>query len=169
MRYAFFDADGRVLTAHNDVAVDKLPAEAVMLTAEQWDRRFDLRLVDGKLIGDPLPLDVEALRAGVLARFPGWEQAERAAGIDHAGHSWLTTPAALQDIRDVLLAGAVPGGQWVTADRQVVPLDFAGLQALWQAITARGAAIYRRRLEMEVEISTMDAEQLAAFVPGWPA
>ncbi|WP_444543436.1 hypothetical protein [Laribacter hongkongensis] len=44
-----------------------------------------------------------------------WRKSERAAGIEHASYRWLTTPSALQDIRDVLLAGAVPGDQWVTA------------------------------------------------------
>ncbi len=116
----------------------------------------------------PLPT-IQALRAKAVATLPAWEQTERAAGIDHNGHRWLTTPTALQDIRDVLLAGAVPGEQWVTADRQVVPMTMPELQVQWQAITARGAAIYRRRLEMEAEIEAMDAEQLAAFVPGWPA
>ncbi|ACO74617.1 hypothetical protein LHK_01631 [Laribacter hongkongensis HLHK9] len=120
----------------------------------------------------PLPADVstnDALRDRALEQFPAWEKAERAAGIEHAGRRWLTTTAALQDIRDVLLAGAVPGEQWVTADRQIVPMTFAGLQSLWQAITARGAQIYQRRLEMEQQIADMSREQLEAFVPGWPA
>ena len=99
---------------------------------------------------------------------PHWENSERAAGIKHAGQRWLTTSAALQDIRDVLLAGAVPGEQWVTADRQIVSMTFTELQSLWQAITARGAQIYQRRLEMEQQIADMSREQLEAFVPGWP-
>ena len=108
---------------------------------------------------------LQAQRDAALATLPSWEQAERAAGIDHAGQRWLTTPAALQDIRDVLLAGAVPDEQWVTADRQVLPMTLPGLQALWQAVTARGATIYRRRLAMEAEIETMDVEQLQTFAP----
>lgn len=103
-----------------------------------------------------------------MQRVENWELTERAAGIEYAGHRWLTTPLALQDIRDVLLAGAVPGEQWVTADRQIVPMTLAGLQSLWQAITARGAQIYQRRLEMEQQIADMSREQLEAFVPGWP-
>lgn len=71
-------------------------------------------------------------------------------------------------VRDVLLAGVVPGEQWVTADRQIVPMTLPELQSLWQAITARGAAIYQHRLEMEQQIAGMDREQLEAFQPGWP-
>ena len=118
------------------------------------------------LAPEPEPLD--ALRDRALSSLPAWEKSERAAGIEHAGQRWLTTSAALQDIRDVLLAGAVPGEQWVTADRQIVPMTLPELQSLWQAITARGAQIYQRRLEMEQQIADMSREQLEAFVPGWP-
>ncbi|WP_193583918.1 DUF4376 domain-containing protein [Laribacter hongkongensis] len=118
------------------------------------------------LAPEPEPLD--ALRDRALELLPAWEKSERASGIGHAGQRWLTTSAALQDIRDVLLAGAVPNEQWVTADRQIVPLTFTELQSLWQAITARGAAIYQRRLEMEQQITGMNREQLEAFQPGWP-
>ena len=69
----------------------------------------------------------------------------------------------------MLLAGAVPGEQWVTADRQIVSMTFTELQSLWQAITARGAAIYQLRLEMEQQLAGMGREQLEAFQPGWPA
>ncbi|MCG9039607.1 DUF4376 domain-containing protein [Laribacter hongkongensis] len=118
------------------------------------------------LAPDPEPLDTLRDRAPLL--LPAWEKSERAAGIEHAGHLWLITPLALQDIRDVLLAGAVPGEQWVAADRQIVPMTLPELQSLWQAITARGAQIYQRRLEMEQQIADMSREQLEAFVPGWP-
>ena len=118
------------------------------------------------LAPEPEPLD--ALRDRALELLPAWEKSERAAGIEHAGQHWLTTSGALQDIRDVLLSGSVPGEQWVTADRQIVPLTFTELQSLWQAITARGAAIYQRRLEMEQQIDGMSREQIEAFVPNWP-
>lgn len=117
------------------------------------------------LAPEPEPLD--ALRDRALSQLPVWEKAERAAGIEHAGQRWLTSSAALQDIRDVLLAGAIPGEQWVTADRQIVPMTLPELQSLWQAITARGAQIYLRRLEMEQQIAGMIREQLEVFQPGW--
>ncbi|MCG9093474.1 DUF4376 domain-containing protein [Laribacter hongkongensis] len=116
----------------------------------------------------PQPEPLDALRDRALSSLPAWEKAERASGIEHAGQRWLTTSAALQDIRDVLLAGAVPGDQWVTADRQTVPMTLPELQSLWQAITARGAQIYQRRLEMEQQIAGMSRAELEAFQPGWP-
>ena len=126
-------------------------------------------LVEGKIVPCPDYIDfVDGLKNAAMQRVENWELTERAAGIEHAGHRWLTSSAALQDIRDVLLAGVVPGEQWVTADRQIVPMTLPELQSLWQAITARGAAIYQHRLEMEQQIAGMDREQLEAFRPGWP-
>ncbi|MCG9079487.1 DUF4376 domain-containing protein [Laribacter hongkongensis] len=156
---------------------DGVPDDAVEITAEQHAALLAGQSA-GQLIAadengypvltDPPPISLDILRDRALLLLPAWEKSERAAGIEHAGHRWLTTSAALQDIRDVLLAGAVPGEQWVTADRQIVPMTLPELQSLWQAITARGAAIYQRRLEMEQQIAGMDREQLEAFQPGWP-
>ena len=93
------------------------------------------------------------MSAAAAQRVENWELKAHTAGIEYAGHRWLTTLLALQDIRDVLLAGAVPGEQWVTADRQIVPMTFAGLRSLWQAITAHGAQIYQHRLELEQQVA----------------
>ncbi|MCG9105636.1 DUF4376 domain-containing protein [Laribacter hongkongensis] len=122
-------------------------------------------LADG--VVEVLEDDLSAMRDRAMSRLPEWEKSERSAGIEHAGQRWLTTPLALQDIRDVLLAGSVPNEQWVTADRKIVPMSLPELQLLWQAITARGAAIYQHRLEMEQQVAGMNREQLEAFVPGW--
>ncbi|MCG9096276.1 DUF4376 domain-containing protein [Laribacter hongkongensis] len=104
------------------------------------------------ILTDPPPISLDALRDRALSSLPAWEKSERAAGIEHAGQRWLTTPLALQDIRDVLLASAVPSEQQVTADRQIVPMTLPGLQSLWQAICLR-------RLEMAQRIAGMDREQ----------
>ncbi|MCG9124289.1 DUF4376 domain-containing protein [Laribacter hongkongensis] len=153
-----------------------IPADAVEISADEHaallaGQSAGQRIVpdaDGfPVLADPPPPTLTNLRTAALALLPTWEQTERAAGLDHAGHRWLTTPAALQDIRDVLLAGAVPDEQWVTADRQIVPMTLPELQSLWQAITARGAAICQRRLEMEQQVAGMTREQLEAFQPGW--
>ncbi len=85
------------------------------------------------ILTDPPPISLDAPRDRALSSLPAWEKSERAAGIEHAGQRWLTTPLALQDIRDVLLAGAVPSEQQVTADRQTVPMTLPKLQSLWQA------------------------------------
>ncbi|WP_375592117.1 DUF4376 domain-containing protein [Chitiniphilus eburneus] len=157
---------------------EALPSDAVAISAADHaallaGNSAGLQIVPDEhghptLATPPAPT-LDALRAQARGALPAWESAERAAGIDHAGRRWLTTPEALQDIRDALLAGLVPGGVWVDAAREVVPLSLAELQALWAACVTRGAAIYQRRLVMETGIEAMDAEQLAAFVPGWPA
>ena len=108
---------------------------------------------------------IQAAQAEAGRAIKRWETSF---AFERAGQRWLTTSAALQDIRDVLLAGSVPDEQWVTAARQVVPMTLPELQSLWQAITARGAQIYQRRLEIEQQITGMSREQLEAFVPGWP-
>ncbi|GLS03779.1 hypothetical protein GCM10007860_09240 [Chitiniphilus shinanonensis] len=112
-----------------------------------------------------VPLCVQ--RNNALTQLSSWEISERAAGIEHARHHWLTTPEALQDIRDALLAGVVPGGIWVDAERNRVPMALTELQALWTACVERGAAIYQRRLELEAQISQLDREQLEQFSPSW--
>ena len=154
-----------------------IPADAVEITAERHAALLagqsagQLITADESgypVLADPPPASLDTLRDRALSQLPAWEKAERAAGIEHAGQRWLTTPSALQDFRDVLLAGAVPNEQWATADRQIVPMTLPELQSLWQAITARGAQIYQRRLEMEQQIADMSREQLEAFVPGWP-
>ncbi|ASJ24906.1 DUF4376 domain-containing protein [Laribacter hongkongensis] len=157
-RYHYYkDQSGRVYFLESADYASLLPAGCIPITDAEASEL---------LAPDPEPLDTLRDRAPLL--LPAWEKSERAAGIEHAGHLWLITPLALQDIRDVLLAGAVPGEQWVAADRQIVPMTLPELQSLWQAITARGAQIYQRRLEMEQQIADMSREQLEAFVPGWP-
>ncbi len=152
------DTDGGVHFLDSANYENLLPAGCIPITD-----------VDAAELLAPEPEPLDALRDRALELLPTWEKSERAAGIEHAGQRWLTTSAALQDIRDVLLAGAVPGEQWVTADRQIVSMTFSELQSLWQAITARGAAIYQRRLEMEQQLAGMGREQLEAFQPGWPS
>lgn len=49
MKYAFFNDDGSVRSAHNDQTIDEVPSGAVSLSEEQWENRCNLRLVDGEL------------------------------------------------------------------------------------------------------------------------
>ncbi|WP_227460279.1 DUF4376 domain-containing protein [Laribacter hongkongensis] len=111
------------------------------------------------ILTDPPPISLDALRDRALSSLPAWEKSERAAGIEHAGQRWLTTPLARQDIRDVLLAGAVPTEQQVTADRQTVPMTLPKLQSLWQAHRCAWGGICQHRLEMAQQIAGMDREQ----------
>ncbi|TJZ79197.1 DUF4376 domain-containing protein [Chitiniphilus eburneus] len=157
MKY-FLSAEGEILAFEADGSQDHAIPENVVSLSE----------ADALSKANPsTPPSLETLRSAAQAQLPAWESAERAAGIDHAGHQWLTTSAALQDIRDALLAGLVPDGVWIDAERHKVPMTLDTLRALWAACVSRGATIYQRRLEMEAEIESMEREQLEQFFPSW--
>lgn len=63
MIYGLFGNDGRIETAVNDETVTVLPAGAIVLTAEKWDKRFDLQLEGEILIDAPMVVtpSIEAL------------------------------------------------------------------------------------------------------------
>ncbi|UXY16723.1 DUF4376 domain-containing protein [Chitiniphilus purpureus] len=135
------------------------------------------RRIDGQwvLLADPFlqadegtdPSNSEGMRATVLAAIEVWERQERASGVEFGGRHWLTTPSALQDIRDVLQATLIPGDVWVDASREVVPMDRLTLQALWDAIVVRGGEIWQRRLQMEAEVTALSDAALATYSVGW--
>jgi len=54
MRYAFFNPEGRVESAHNDATVTKAPQGAVELTEEQFADRFNLKLEGGRVLSAPV-------------------------------------------------------------------------------------------------------------------
>ncbi|AOY00091.1 DUF4376 domain-containing protein [Jeongeupia sp. USM3] len=156
---------------------DAIPADAVEISVETHTALLSAQATGKHIVADasgqpiaidPPPPSLDDIRVAALSTLPAWESTERAAGLDHASHRWRTTPEALQDIRDALLAGIVPGDVWVDADRAAVPTTLAQLQALWAVCVTRGAEIYQRRLTMEVEIATMTRGQLEVFTPGWP-
>lgn len=53
MKYAFFNTEGRVDSAHNDDTVTELPSGAVELSEAQFAERFDLLLAGGRLTVSP--------------------------------------------------------------------------------------------------------------------
>lgn len=63
MRYAFFNEDGRLETAHNDSTIDSLPDGAVELSEFEWENRFELLLKGDELITKPLEINLENLAA----------------------------------------------------------------------------------------------------------
>ncbi|MBM3115003.1 DUF4376 domain-containing protein [Jeongeupia naejangsanensis] len=151
----------------NPHQVIRLEDSTTIPRSHRWWGAYEVWLADGNA---PEPaVSIDALRAQALAILTNWEIAERAAGMDYIGNRWLTTPAALQDIRDALLAGLVPNDVWIDTNRNAVPTTLEQLQALWAACVNRGAAIYQRRLVMEAEIATLDRAALEQFQPGWPA
>ncbi|GHD63902.1 DUF4376 domain-containing protein [Jeongeupia chitinilytica] len=154
------------LTQNTDVVIRLEDGTSIPRGHRWWDD-YEAWIAEGNT--PEMAVGLDSLRDQALATLPGWELTERAASLDHASHRWRTTPEALQDIRDALLAGIVPGNVWVDADRAAVPTTLAQLQQLWAACVTRGAEIYQRRLAMESDIATMTREQLESFVPGWPA
>ncbi len=63
MRFAFFDQQGRVESAHNDDTVSELPEGAVELSVDQWEDRFNLRFVSGNISYDPIIRPVADIKA----------------------------------------------------------------------------------------------------------
>jgi hypothetical protein len=64
MIYGHF-VDGRCESAGNDDTIAELPSGAVELTEEQFADRFNLKLVDGRLINspsEPVPLSADSLK-----------------------------------------------------------------------------------------------------------
>lgn len=59
MRFAILDANGLVLSAHNDETVNELPPGAAPLDEEQWQRRFYLRWDGEKWNEIPVPQAAE--------------------------------------------------------------------------------------------------------------
>lgn len=50
MKYATFTTSGRIACAYNDETVIEVPADAYMLTSEQWEHRTTLVLIDGEVV-----------------------------------------------------------------------------------------------------------------------
>lgn len=157
MKY-FKDSNNQVYAFEEDGSQDDFISEnLVPITLEEADAlRFP-------------PLTLEQLQRNALAKLPFWEAAERSSGVAFKGTFWLTTSAALQDIRDCMLAGFVPNNVWIDATRESVPMTFEELKGLWAEIVAKGSSIYERRVEMEKLILTLTEEELSTFMPGWPA
>lgn len=53
MKFLFFDKNGRVAASHNDETIYQLPDGAIQVDDEQWSKRFDLKLLNGKLTIEP--------------------------------------------------------------------------------------------------------------------
>ncbi|MBL35899.1 MAG: hypothetical protein CMI10_13485 [Oceanospirillaceae bacterium] len=59
MRFAMLDADGLVLSAHNDETIAELPDGGAPLDEDQWERRFYLRWDGEKWNEIPAPQATE--------------------------------------------------------------------------------------------------------------
>lgn len=67
MKFAFFNDQGRVETAHNDDTVSELPPGAVELSDDQWATRLDLLLVGEELTTSPVTPTKEDLASDIRA------------------------------------------------------------------------------------------------------
>lgn len=124
----------------------------------------------------PPPLPVDDLRDEARIRINTWrdEQERTRITFEHAGRTWdggldvRTRLAGLQSLP------ALPVGFfWTDAQDSDVPMTLAALGDLHAAhegaIANRGFEIHLRQRAMKADIETMDAEQLQAFTPDWPA
>lgn len=171
MKYAFFNAEGRVESAHNDDTVTELPDGAVELTEEQWFRRFDLRLANGKLVDDPVvePLDAVIGRA--------WQKikSERDHRTENGGYKvddkWFHSDqkSRSQQLGLVLLGANIPAGlQWKTMDGTFVTMT---QQLAGQVLAAAAASDQAIFAAAETHKAAMEASQDPAaydFSTGWP-
>lgn len=97
MRYAYFDNAGRVDSAFNDDTVAELPDGAVELDESQFANRFDLELVDGTVVVNPLPI---APSVTLIRPITPWQirKALNADGLRAAAEAAVA--AADQDTKD---------------------------------------------------------------------
>lgn len=65
MKFAFFDENGSVVSAHNDDTVFELPKNAVALDDDKWENRCNLRLLSGEVVAIEPEASAEDLAATV--------------------------------------------------------------------------------------------------------
>lgn len=112
----------------------------------------------------------------VRGKINGWRDAQEQAPIvfEHAGRRWDGGLVTRQRLKPVLSLPALPDGFfWTDADNnKVFGLTLADLHALDAAhdaaIVAKGWAIHARQTAMKEEIDTLDANELATYIVGWP-
>lgn len=93
--------------------------------------------------------------------------------FEHAGHIWDAGLKSQTRIEPLLKLDALPDGFfWTDHDNHDVRVTMEELRAIGAAmnlaIVQRGFAIHARQREMKQQLESMTAEELMAFVPGWP-
>jgi hypothetical protein len=97
-----------------------------------------------------------------------WKASQIVSGFDWNGHHWDSDETAKANIMAIALAGlASPLGYWTDAANNDVPVDAAGMQAMYAAMLQRGAEIHARQRAMKLSLETMTLEELQVFVPSW--
>ena len=191
--YVHFDQYGKVSRQmsilHDDEYLTNNP-EAMEI--EDPLVHLDYHLVDGVLVElpeKPNPycmwrgewVDIrgfDELQSNARASINAWRDEQEKIGtlFEHDGRMWDCNPAAKDKLQSTATMDALPPGFfWTDASEPVnqdVPMDIEGVRALNEAhklaYFTRGLQIHVRQREMKAALESMDAEQLAAFVPGWP-
>lgn len=164
---AFGDWQGYADTnppAHNQLAqrvVEVAPVTVKGVLTQQW--RIDA------LSPAEVAERESAYRQQLHAQIQQWRAQQETGGFVHAGHRWDTDRDAITRMQSTLLTGTNPLGFWTSADNVDVPMDFAGLQALWVAFVQFGGAVHVRQRQMKDEVAQLTGDALLNYRVGWPA
>ena len=113
--------------------------------------------------------------ADQLASIASWRtrQENTEVTFELNGRTWDAGLRSRTRIEPLLKLKQLPVGFfWTDHDNNDVPVTMEELRAIGDAmndtIVARGFAIHARQRQMKAELEDMTAEELMAFVPGWP-
>lgn len=121
-----------------------------------------------------VPEDTLQLKASARTKINAWrdEQETLSATFAFSGRMYDADLASKTRLSQLVELGGVPEGfYWTDAANADVPMDFAALKALGEAMTAaivtRGWIVHRRQREMKAALEAMTIDQLKAFGPAW--
>lgn len=174
MRYAFFDANGRVTESHHDLTLtaEALPEGAVPLTEYQWGRRFDLRLQGGILIEDPPAVPLEQIRAARWEAIKKERDRRIQCGGYKVGARWYhsDTFSRTQQLGLFQLGASLPAGvQWKTMDGTFVTMTQALAGQIFTAAVASDIAVFAAAEAHKAALEAAADPVAYDFSGGWPA
>jgi hypothetical protein len=170
MKYAFFNTDGRVVTAHNDDTVTNLPDGAVELSDDQWKKRFEFRLQGGTLTYDPLSIPSSKIKALKWDAIKAKRDAIRTGGVK-VGTKWFHTDDAsrIQFIALNLMGASIPADlQWKTMDSSFVSMTLALAGQVFQAVATLDMQVFAKAEVHKVSMEASENPSEYDFSTGWP-
>lgn len=170
MRYAFFNAEGRVDTAHNDDTVSQLPEGAVALTEKQFSERFDLRFVDGKLTIDPFVIPIDQIKVRQWDAIKTERDRRKAGGVK-VGAKWFHSDdgSRIQQMGLVMMGASIPANlQWKTMDGSFITMTQALASQVFQAVAASDQAIFTAAETHRVAMEASADPASYDYSGGWP-
>lgn len=175
MRYAIFDQQGRVDSAHNDDTVLELPEGAVELSESQWGDRFNLRLVSGVLSNDPIVRPLEVVKADVFFRVKAERDRRRFNGGVKVGVLWFKSDqlatgeyTALALIGAPLPEATVLRAGWRTMGGGTIDMTPLLVRQILAAGLAAVAAIDDVAQAHMTALATCEDPAAYDFSSGWP-